>query len=73
MELGERSQLSQSILVNLARLTNTSQQRFSRCTEGSVLPAGVLFARMALPPLQDPLQWIIHDPPVTVQLRCEPI
>jgi hypothetical protein len=60
--------------VDLAtRLTNTLQQPFSRGAEGPVSPTGVLFAGIALSPLQDPLQGIIHDPPVAVQLRYESI
>ena len=56
-----------------ARLANTSQQPLSRPAKGSVLPARVLFAWVALSLLQDPLQRTIDDLPALVELCCEPI
>jgi hypothetical protein len=74
MKFGEHLQLGQSIVVDLAAiLTNTPQQPFSRGAKGSVLPSRVPFARIALPSLQDPLQRVIHDPPVLIELECETI
>jgi hypothetical protein len=54
-----------------AVLTHASQQRISRSTEGAIPPAGVLPARIAFLPLQNPLQRIIDDPPVGVELGYE--
>ena len=74
MMVGERLQVGESILIDLAaKLANTSQQYFSCGAKGSILPTGVLFAWVALSPLQDPLQRIIDDPPALVELRYEPI
>jgi hypothetical protein len=74
VKVGERVQFIESFVIDfVTRLTNTPQQSLSRCAEGSVLPTGVLFARVTLPPLQDPLQGVIHDPPAVVELRYEPI
>jgi hypothetical protein len=74
MKLGERSQLGKGIVINFTtELTNTAQQCLSRGAKRPVLPARVLFAGFALPSLQDPLQRIVHDPPILVKLRCKPI
>jgi len=74
MEVGEGTKLGEGYVIDLAaRFANTPQQSLSRRAEGSVLPAGVLFAGFALPPLQYPLQRIIHDPPVRVELRHDAI
>ena len=37
------------------------------------MPAGVLFSGIALPPLQNPLQRVIDDPPARAELRYEAI
>ena len=74
MEFGERAKLGQGFIIDLATIfPNTADQHLSRRAEGSILPAGVLFAGFALPPLQDPLQRIIRDPPVRVELGYEAI
>ena len=66
--------MGEGFVVDFAAIfANTSQQALSRCAEGSILPARIFFAGIALPPLQDPLQRIVHDPPVRVELRYEPI
>jgi hypothetical protein len=72
--VGERLEIDECILIDLAAiLTNGAQQYFSRGAEGSVSPTGVLFAGFALPSLQDPLQRVIHHPPIIIQLRYEAI
>ena len=74
MMVGELLEIGECILIDLsAILTNAVQQCFSRGAERSILPTGVLFAGIALPPLQDPLERIIDDPPVRVELRYEPV
>ena len=74
MMVGERLEVSESILIDLAAiLANAAEQPFACGAKGSILPTGVLIARVALPPLQDPLQRVIDDPPVLVELRCEAI
>jgi hypothetical protein len=74
MMVGERQEIGECILIDLAAiLTNAAQQYFSRGAKGSVSPTGVLFAGIALPPLQNPLQGVIDHPPVVVQLRYEAI
>jgi hypothetical protein len=54
-------------------LSYAAQQHFPRGAEGTALPAGVLIARIALPPLQHPLQRIVHDPPNLIELGYEAI
>ena len=73
MEFGERMELSEVVIDLAAILTDASHQSFSRPTKGSVLPPQVLFAGVALSPLQNPLEWIINDPLVSVELRYEAI
>jgi hypothetical protein len=74
MMVGERLEVSECILVDFAAIfTNAAQQSLSRGAEGPVNPAGVPFARVSLFALENPLQWIIHDPPIGVELRYEPI
>ena len=74
MPLGQRLKLGQCLGVNLAAvLANAAEQPFSRSAEGSTLPAGALFPGFALLSLQDPLQRVIDDPPVLVELGYEPI
>jgi hypothetical protein len=48
-------------------LANAAQQRFSRGAKGTVLPAGVLPSRIALLPLQSPLQLIIQKSPIVIK------
>jgi hypothetical protein len=65
MKFGERSQSNEGFVVDsAASFANTPEQALTRCAEGSISPAGVFFAGVALLLLQDPLQRIIHDPPV---------
>jgi hypothetical protein len=52
-----------------ATRTNAAHKSFARGEVRLVLPAGVLRAWT----LQDPLQRIVNDPPVFVELRYEPI
>jgi hypothetical protein len=74
MVIGECLESIQCGSVDLAAiLTNASQQSLSRGAEGTVDPAGVSFPRFALPALKDPLQRIIHDSPVGIELRYAPI
>jgi hypothetical protein len=69
MEFGKRVQLRQSVVIDFAaRLTNTSQQAFSRSAERPVLPARILRAGFAFPSLEDPLQLVIRDPPTLIEL-----
>jgi len=69
MMVRECLELSEHILVEFAAiLTNTAQQSLPRCAEGPIDPAGVSFAWVSLPALEDPLQRIIHDPPIAVEL-----
>ena len=56
-----------------AVLTHAAEQYITRGAEGSGGPPGVLAARFALPPLKNPLQWIIHYPPGGVELGYEAI
>ena len=65
----ESPKLGEHIGIDFANtLTNAAQQSFSRGAERTVSPAGVLFAWTSLPSLQDPLQWIVNDPPVFVEV-----
>ena len=74
MKIGEPVKLGESFVIDLAAiLTNTSHQPLPRCAERSLLPTRVLFAGVALSPLEDPLQRVIHDPPVLVELGYEAI
>jgi hypothetical protein len=74
VEFGECEKPGERFVVDLAAIiTNTSQQPFSRRAEGSVLPAGILFSGIALPPLKYPLKRVINDPPVDVELCYEAI
>jgi hypothetical protein len=74
MMVGKLLESSECILVDIAAiLTSAAEQCVSCCTEGSILPTRVLFARIALPALQHPLEGIIDDPPIRVELRYEPI
>jgi len=54
-----------------AAFTNAAHQSLSRSAEGSASPTGVLLPWIALPLLQDPLQWIVYDPPVEAELGYE--
>jgi hypothetical protein len=45
----------------------------SRSAEGAIDPAGVSFTGVSLSALEDPLQGIIQDSPIGVELRYEPI
>ena len=56
-----------------AILAHAQQQGLSRSAEGAAPPAGVLIARIAFPPLQHPLQRIVHDPPGLIELGYEVI
>jgi len=51
--------------------TDAAQQCYARWAVGAVFPAGVLTARIALPALQVPLQWIVDDPLAPVELGYE--
>jgi hypothetical protein len=71
---GERPELSERSLVDFAAIpTNTAQQSLSRGAEGAIDPAGVSSTGISLPPLKDPLQRIIRDSPIRIELRYEPI
>jgi hypothetical protein len=70
----ERLEFSERLGVDLAAiLMNAAKQSLSRCAEGSVSPAGGLLPWIALLPLEDPLQGIILDSPIRVELGCERI
>ena len=74
MMLRKRLQISECLLVDVAAvLTNAAQQCFSRGAERPVLPTGVLFAGIAPPALQDPLQRVIYGPPVLIELGYDVI
>jgi hypothetical protein len=74
MMVGERLEFSECILVDYAAIfTNAAQQSLSRGAERAINPAGVSFAGVSLPALKDPLEWIIYDSPIGVELRYEPI
>jgi hypothetical protein len=70
----ERLKLGEGVGVDLAAIfADAPEQRLSRSAEGATPPAGVLLAGIALPPLQNPLQRIIHDPPVRIELGYKAI
>ena len=74
MKFGEGSQSHKGFAIDVAAsFANTAEQAIPRCAEESISPAGVLFAGVALFPLKYPLQRIIDEPPVRVQLRYEAI
>ncbi len=74
MIVGQSLKLGDRVGVDFAAiLTNAAQQSFSRGAERPISPAGVLRAWTSLPSLQDPLQRIIDDPPVFVELGYEAI
>ena len=59
---------------NLAAVfADAAQQGLSRPAEGAAPPTGVLFARVSLLPLQNPLERIINDAPGLVKLGYEAI
>jgi len=67
---GQRLEFSECILVDFAAiLTNAAHQSLSRGAEGPIDPAGVSFTGVSLPALKDPLQRIIQDSPIGVELR----
>lgn len=69
MPVRQRPEFGEHIGIDLAApFAHASEQPLSRSAEGSVLPTGVLLSWTALPPLQDPLQRIIYDPPPLAQL-----
>jgi hypothetical protein len=69
VKFGERIELGESSVIHwAAKFANTSKEPFSRSAERPVLPPRVLFSRVALPALKDPLEGIIDDPPVGVEL-----
>jgi len=70
----ERLKLVESVVVDRAAiLTNAAQQSTSCSAEGSVSPARVLFPGLVLLPLENPLEWVIHHPPILVELGYEAI
>jgi hypothetical protein len=67
VKFGKRMELGEGFVIHwAAKFANTSKEPLSRCAERSVLPARVLFSRVALPTLKHPLEGIIDDPPVRV-------
>jgi hypothetical protein len=67
MSVGQMPKRGERIGINLAAIfPNTADQHLSHRAKGSILPARVLFAGFALPPLQYPLQRIIDDPPAFI-------
>ena len=62
-----------SWLYVAAILAHAAEQTVPSGAEGSISPARVLRPGVALLPLQPPLQRIIHDPPVRVELDYEAI
>lgn len=70
----ERVNFGQCLTVDLATvLAGAAKQGASRPGDGAALPARVLFAGIALPTLQNPLQRVIDDPPGLVELCYEAI
>jgi hypothetical protein len=65
----KRLKFGKRLPVDLAAmLMHTAEQCASRPAEGAVSPASALVAGVAFPPLQNPLQRIIDDPPSLVEL-----
>ena len=74
MPLRESLNFGECLDVDLATVfADAAQQRLSRSAEGAAPPTGVLFARVSLLLLQDPLERIIYDPPGLVELGYEAI
>jgi hypothetical protein len=72
--VGQSLKLGEQIGVDFAATrTNAAHKSFPRGAVRPVLPAGVLRAWTSLPSLQDPLQRIVNDPPVFVELGYEAI
>jgi len=74
MPVRQRLNCGDGIAADLiAIFTHAAQQCFPSGAKGAVLPAGVLLSWIALFPLQPPLERIVHDSPVRVELRYEAI
>jgi hypothetical protein len=58
---------------NSAIFFYASEQRFTRSTETSAAPTGVLIAALAVSTLQDPLQRIINHSPAGIKHYREQI
>jgi hypothetical protein len=54
-------------------LSHAAEQCVSRPAKGAASPTGVLFAGIALLPLQNPLQRIVNDSPSPIELGYEAI
>jgi hypothetical protein len=72
MPVGECLNFGQCLNVQLAAVfADAAQQRASGPTEGAASPTRILRAPISLPPLQNPLQRVIDDPPGHVELGYE--
>jgi hypothetical protein len=74
MPVGQLLKFGERIDIDLAAIfAKATCESFSGSAEGSVLPTGALLPWIALLPLQDPLQRIIHHSPGRVELRYKTI
>ena len=72
MPLRQCHQQGKGIWINFAAvLADAGEQTASCSQEGAALPARILCARISLPTLQNPLKWVIDDPPVRIKLDTE--
>jgi hypothetical protein len=62
-----------AVIRQTAVLADAAKQCVLGSAVGASTPARVLLAGIALPPLQNPLQRVIDDPPARVELRYEAI